>query len=361
MEEKHSPEIFISYRRGDASGFANPLYQKLASHFGPEHVFRDVRNIEAGELFVDRFNDGVNSCKVFLPIIGTNWLTLAQKKKAEGLPDYVQLEIARALTRLQQSKDPLVIVPVLVEGATMPLHRDLPDDLKGIADINAFELVESWWEEGVAKLILQIEKSLENFDIRLDRPANEVIAPDQRLQTRVRYLVSFALGTGVAFASYLVPLFRPVLSLIPDSTQASVLLLCAAVMGSLAIVIQWYAREKLTRQALRRQFKRTLAGALLTLVGFSIVQAFVVVTLPPVQGESQSIIVGLSRRVTQGCPAEISDEQCIKNVSTDPAEIAKVWGDNQIKLASTLLVLLYLALISSFATLLGLLVAWKSR
>ncbi|HSS22756.1 MAG TPA: toll/interleukin-1 receptor domain-containing protein [Pyrinomonadaceae bacterium] len=357
---EHFPEIFISYRRGDASGFANPLYDQLAKHFGPELVFRDVRNIEAGENFIDRFNEGVNHCKIFLPVIGTNWLTLAQKKKAAGEPDYVQLEITRALKRRHQTKQQLLILPILVEGASMPRQQDLVDDLRELADINAFPLVESWWQEGVAKLIAQIEKSLEEFDVSWERPAEEVVSPHRRAQEIFRYSVGFGFGCALGLVSFAIPLFKPVLSLLPDAGYKFVLLLFAALLGSLAVGVQWHALRKLPPLRLRRLLRTTLAVALGILITFTIVHTIVVVTLT-VQGEPRWFIVGFSRRVVEGCPAEISNQQCLKNLSIDPVEIAKAWGENQIKLASLVLTFLYLGFMSILASLAGLLVAWRSK
>ena len=357
---EHSPEIFISYRRGDAAGFANPLYEKLAKHFGREHVFRDVRNIDAGENFIDRFNEGVKSCKIFLPVIGTNWLSLAEKKKSEGDPDYVQLEITSALKRRQQPKQQLLILPILVEGASMPPRKDLSDDLKELADINALALHESWWDEGVGRLIDQIEKSLEEFGVSWERPASEVVTDNQRARKFLRYCLSFGLATALALATYLIPLFQPVLSFLPDTGYKFVLLIFSALLGGLAVGVQWHALAKLPRLKLRKRLKQILGIATVAIVGFVILHAIVVVTLT-VQGEPEWFVVGFSRRVVEGCPADITNQQCVKNLSTDPVEIAKAWGEGQIKLASSLLTLLYLAFVSSLAALAGLVVAWKSK
>ena len=44
-------QIFISYRRDDAAGYARAVYDELARHFGAERVFIDVDDISAGQRF----------------------------------------------------------------------------------------------------------------------------------------------------------------------------------------------------------------------------------------------------------------------------------------------------------------------
>ena len=40
--------IFISYRRDDSATYARRVYEKLASHFGNEHVFMDTDTLVPG-------------------------------------------------------------------------------------------------------------------------------------------------------------------------------------------------------------------------------------------------------------------------------------------------------------------------
>ena len=301
----------------------------------------------------------MKSCKIFLPVIGTNWLSLAEKKKSQGDPDYVQQEISTALKR-HHAKQQLLILPILVEGASMPSSQDLSDDLKELAEINALPLVDGWWDQGVAKLIAKIEKSLDEFGVSWERPANEIVTNNQRARKFLRYCLSFGMGSAVALLSYSVPLFKPVLILLPDTGYGFVLLVFAVVLGGLSVGVQWHALEKLPRLRLRRRLKQILGIATIALVGFVILHTIVVVTLT-IQGEPQWFIVGFSRRVVEGCPAEITNQQCLKNLSTDPVEIAKAWGEGQIKLASSLLTLLYLSLVSSLSSLTGLFVTWNSK
>jgi len=198
---------------------------------------------------------------------------------------------------------------------------------------------------------------------------NETPAPIQPptplARKLIRYIVGFGVGTSIGLAPYLgvvnVPLFKPLLSLIPDSIQDTVIPLSAALMGTLAVVIQWYAGEAITQKALRKLFARTLIVTLLTFVVLTVVHTLVVVTLPRTAGESWSFVVGFTRPLRPPCTAEVSDAECIKAVTTDPSAIASFWGDRQIKIATLSLMFSYILFTSSFGTLVGLLVLKESK
>lgn len=176
----------------------------------------------------------------------------------------------------------------------------------------------------------------------------------------VRYIVGFGVGVGVGMAPYLgllnVPLFRPLLSLIPDSIQNTVIPLSAALMGTVAVVVQWYAGEQVSRRWLRKLFARTLITAVLTFILLTIIHGLVVVTLPIGNDQSLSFVVGFRRPIKPPCTAEVSDERCVKLVTTDPAEIAGFWGDSQVRLARLSLIFSYLLFTGSFGTLVGLVI-----
>ena len=67
-------KIFINYRREDSIGTAGRLRDRLAEAFGEENLFMDVDNIPAGVDFVADLNNQVAACRVFLAVIGPNWL-----------------------------------------------------------------------------------------------------------------------------------------------------------------------------------------------------------------------------------------------------------------------------------------------
>src|SRR5829696_5900846 len=147
--------IFISYRREDAAAYAGWLGEGLSEHFGEHNVFRDVDSIEPGLDFVEAIQRAVDSAEVVMAVIGKSWLIAADaagQQRLQNPDDYVRLEIATALQRN------IRVVPVLVQGASMPSATELPDDLTALARRNAFELHDNSWREGVWRLITRLEK-----------------------------------------------------------------------------------------------------------------------------------------------------------------------------------------------------------
>lgn len=146
--------IFISYRRSDAEGQAGRLFDDLKQHFGVDAVFMDVAGVEAGRDFRKAIDDHVSSCGVLLAIIGKSWLTATNEQGARRLDDprdYVHLETASALKR------DIPVVPVLVQGASMPTAEQLPDSLKDLTYRNSVELTHARWKSDVEVLIKALE------------------------------------------------------------------------------------------------------------------------------------------------------------------------------------------------------------
>src|ERR1700757_291822 len=118
-----SGQIFISYRRDDASYPAGRLYDRLAAHFPGNQIFMDVDNLLPGIDFVEAIKKNVASCDVLIAVIGKRWLTARDKKRKRRLDnpeDFVRLEIGAALQR------GLRVIPVLVDRALMPQSDKLP-------------------------------------------------------------------------------------------------------------------------------------------------------------------------------------------------------------------------------------------
>ena len=157
-EEKGMRAIFISYRRGDAEGQAGRLFDDLASQFGDGSVFMDVAGIQPGRDFRRAIDEQLASCGVLLALIGRSWLDAKDelgRRRLDDPMDFVRLETASALKR------DIPVIPVLVQGASMPRAEQLPPDLAELAYRNGVELTHARWDSDVQVLVKALHPHME--------------------------------------------------------------------------------------------------------------------------------------------------------------------------------------------------------
>jgi Sulfatase-modifying factor enzyme 1/TIR domain len=153
-----SGQIFISYRREDASSAAGRLYDRLSARFSQNQIFFDIDNIDLGIDFVKAIEESVASCDVLVAVIGRHWLVTSDeqgRRRLDNPEDYVRVEIGTALKR------DIRVMPVLVEGASMPQSRELPDDLKPLARRNALNVSHDRFRVDADRLVGAVERALE--------------------------------------------------------------------------------------------------------------------------------------------------------------------------------------------------------
>ena len=129
-----SPRVFISYRRADSTDVTGRIYDRLKEHFGKSAIFKDVDSIPPGVDFKEHLEKAVGKCKVFLVVIGDRWLEAKDEKRRNRLQDpddFVRIEIESALKRN------IMIIPLLVGGASMPAEVKLPPSLRKLVYRNA--------------------------------------------------------------------------------------------------------------------------------------------------------------------------------------------------------------------------------
>lgn len=142
--------VFMSYRRGDAGGYAGRLTDTLIQRLGARSVFQDVTAISPGEDYTVAIDRALADCDAALVVIGPGWLTVTSPQGARRLlepGDYVRLELATILRR------DIRAIPVLVGGARLPKAAELPDDLQALAQRQAVELHDETWREDVDGLL----------------------------------------------------------------------------------------------------------------------------------------------------------------------------------------------------------------
>ena len=151
--------IFISYRREDTAYPAGWLFDRLTEHFDSGEVFKDVDSIELGDDFVEEISAAVGSCDVLLALIGEQWLTITDQQGVRRLDDpgdFVRIEIEAALSRNVR------VIPILVDGATMPGANDVPPSLAGLSRRQALELSPSRFDFDSGRLLTVLDKTLAN-------------------------------------------------------------------------------------------------------------------------------------------------------------------------------------------------------
>jgi cytoskeletal protein RodZ len=130
--------IFISYRRADSKAVTSRIYDRLVAAFSKRDVFKDVDNIPLGKDFRSVLGEATAGCKVMLIVIGSDWVSItdsAGRRRLEDPEDFARLEVETGL----QNKG-LTVIPLLVEGASMPGVGELPEALRELAFKNAFTI-----------------------------------------------------------------------------------------------------------------------------------------------------------------------------------------------------------------------------
>jgi hypothetical protein len=128
--EKSAFTTFISYRREDSEDVTGRIRDRLKARFGPAGIFMDIDSIPPGIDFRQHIAAAVESCDAVLVVIGRRWLERpsgASEARIRGEHDFVRQEIRSALAR------DIPTIPVLVQHATMPSEKRLPDDIKDLA------------------------------------------------------------------------------------------------------------------------------------------------------------------------------------------------------------------------------------
>ena len=147
--------IFISYRRQETAAYAGRLYDRLSEHFGEDRVFMDVDSIAIGVDFTQAIRDAVSGCRILLALIGQDWPAITDDKgrrRIDNPDDFVRVEIETALQR------DIRVVPVLVDGATVPDADELPQSLRPLVRRQALALTHIGFRAEVSRLVAAVDE-----------------------------------------------------------------------------------------------------------------------------------------------------------------------------------------------------------
>jgi len=150
--------IFVCYRRDDAPGYAGHVFGDLSSERRfKERVFIDRGGIHGGADYRNVLGREIRECVVFLVLIGRDWLRMTDSKgqRRLGAPnDVLSWEVVTALDKGS------MVIPVLVNGATMPEPEDLPAGMERLADKQAHALTDDHWDDDMKLLVRLLNEAI---------------------------------------------------------------------------------------------------------------------------------------------------------------------------------------------------------
>lgn len=147
--------VYLSFRREDDEHIARQLAERLDGHF---EVMVDVPANEPGI--------AAAQADAVVAVIGPRWIEMTNQGPL-GNGDRVSAEIAAAL------QHGVPVIPVLLEGARMPSHAELPDALSRLASRQAVAVRADSFTSDVAQLIAAVER-------RVPAPQRQQVSADNR-------------------------------------------------------------------------------------------------------------------------------------------------------------------------------------
>jgi hypothetical protein len=145
--------VFISYRRADTAQAAGWMFNRLTGHFGRPNVVMDVDPAPYGGNLAHAIDASVATCHALVLLIGPHWLAVT----GEGLhdpDDYVRRALESALSR------GILVIPVTVDGARMPVNGELPPSLSSMAGQPAFEVGMRSFDADTGQLLRVLDQSI---------------------------------------------------------------------------------------------------------------------------------------------------------------------------------------------------------
>ncbi|MGH2487169.1 MAG: TIR domain-containing protein, partial [Ktedonobacterales bacterium] len=154
-------KIFISYRREDSGAACGHIYDRLKARFGKENIFKDVDSIPYGVSFPDYIAQKMAECSVALILIGPTWVSVTKdgRQRLADPADNVRVEVEKALDRFLTHE--MLVMPVLVQNATIPDATRLPENIRLLCKINGPQIHDDpYFDFDMQRLMAQIEPRL---------------------------------------------------------------------------------------------------------------------------------------------------------------------------------------------------------
>jgi nucleotide-binding STING sensor domain-containing protein/TIR domain-containing protein len=145
--------FFICYRHDDNQDFVEHIRSGFTWHYGKDNVFMDYDSIPGGVDWRGYILEQIEHCDALIIIIGPDWIERI-KKDPFRKDDPVRIEIEEAF------KQKKLVYPIYIKGAEVPDNNLIPDELKGILDIQGTFLKSG---RDVTNRIVPMLKSIEDL------------------------------------------------------------------------------------------------------------------------------------------------------------------------------------------------------
>ena len=139
---------FISYRHDDSFASAKLLVEHLKRWLPEIDFFIDESGLQAGEDWRASLAARLDGAQTLLVVIGARWMEAKPGggRRIDDADDVVRWEIERALTGKKR------VIPVLVDGARLPVEADLPPTLRSLARLQYCEIGRQTFDGDIQRL-----------------------------------------------------------------------------------------------------------------------------------------------------------------------------------------------------------------
>ena len=159
-------QIFISYRRDDAAGYARAVNDELSRRFGAERVFIDVDDINAGQPFSEVIASSVASWPCCGELIGKRW-----QGPRDGAPPRTSRRANRPAGGWPRGSRKASRSFRCCSTGPMPARRSCLPSSPPLAGTHALELDNSRYAADMARLVGAVRDALgEARRLRRGRP-----------------------------------------------------------------------------------------------------------------------------------------------------------------------------------------------
>jgi hypothetical protein len=153
-----SKDIFISYRSADSEGWTNFIGTHLQQEFGEDRVYLDADSLEPGQRYAEVLLAQVAAAKVFIPVVGRNWLRATNKKSGmRRLDEPLDLLRREIETAIASGK---LIIPVMVDDADIPTPADLPPSIRSLFEVEVVRITGKTKKGDISRLLASVRKAL---------------------------------------------------------------------------------------------------------------------------------------------------------------------------------------------------------